>query len=297
MKMIRKKAGIILLFTLFCSIGVYAQRVTSMRINEVLVVNEDNFVDDYGKRSGWVELYNGSSGTVNIGGCFLTDEKGNPRKYAIPKGDILTKIPPKQHVLFWADGLANRGTFHLSFKLDLTKENYIALYDTDGKTLVDEIIIPAGQKPDVSYGRVVDGEVDLAILPKVTPSTNNVTLDTNEKIDNFKTNDPWGVGMTITAMSVVFLGLMLLYLSFKFVGKAAISASQRRAAKASGETVVDKSTEPVSGEIYAAIFTALYEATEDVHDIENTVLTINKVARNYSPWSSKIYGLREQLKK
>lgn len=295
--MIGKKTGVILLFTLLFSIGVQAQRVTSMRINEVLVINEDNFVDDYGKRSGWVELYNSSAGTVNIGGCFLTDDPNNPRKYPIPKGDVLTKIPPGQHTLFWADGMASRGTFHLSFKLDPTKENYIAFYDTDGKTLVDEIRIPAGQKPDVSYGRVIDGEEQWAILATVTPSTNNLTLDKNEKIENFKLNDSWGIGMTITAMGVVFIGLILLYLCFKFVGKAAISASQRRAAKASGETVIDKSKEPVSGEVYAAIFTALYEATEDVHDIENTVLTINKVARNYSPWSSKIYGLREQLKK
>lgn len=297
MNMIGKKTGVILLFALLFSVGVQAQRVTSMRINEVLVINEDNFVDDYGKRSGWVELYNSSAGTVNIGGCFLTNEKDNPRKYPIPKGDVLTKIPPGQHTLFWADGMASRGTFHLSFKLDPTKENYIALYDTDGKTLVDEIIIPAGQKTDVSYGRVIDGEEKWAALATVTPSTNNLTLDKNEKIENFKLNDSWGIGMTITAMSVVFLGLILLYLVFKFVGKAAISASQRRAAKASGVTVIDKSAEPVSGEVYAAIFTALYEATEDVHDIENTVLTINKVTRNYSPWSSKIYGLRELSKK
>ena len=41
---------------------------------------------------------------------------------------------------------------------------------------------------------------------KVTPSTNNLTLDSNEKIDNFKQNDSLGIGMTITAMAVVFLG-------------------------------------------------------------------------------------------
>ena len=52
-----------------------------------------------------------------------------------------------------------------------------------------------------------------------------------------------------------------------------------------------------AGEIFAAIATALYEVTEDVHDVENTVLTISKVTRNYSPWSSKLYGLREVPKK
>ena len=31
----------------------------------------------------------------------------------------------------------------------------------------------------------------------------------------------------------------------------------------------------------------------NTHDAESTVLTINKVKRAYSPWSSKIYSLRE----
>ena len=41
-----------------------------------------------------------------------------------------------------------------------------------------------------------------------------------------------------------------------------------------------------------ALALALAQGT-NVHDFEETILTINKVKRNYSPWSSKIYGLRE----
>lgn len=294
--MIKNKIGVILLFTLFLSAEIHAQRVTSMRINEVLVINEDNFVNDYGKRSGWIELFNSSAGTVNIGGCFLTNDPNNPKKYPIPKGDVLTKIPPGQHALFWADGNASRGTFHVNFELDLTKENYIALYDADGKTLVDEIRIPAGQRPDISFGRKIDGQEGWTALTKVTPSTNNLTLDSNEKIENFQKNDALGIGMTLTAMTVVFLGLILLYLIFKFVGKTAIKMSNRRAKKAGVENIPEKGhTE--EGAVFAAIATALYEVTEDVHDLENTVLTIHKVTRRYSPWSSKIYNMREFSKK
>lgn len=281
-----------MLFILLASMGAQAQRATSLRINEVLVINEDNFVDDYGKRSGWIELFNSSAGTVDIRGCYITNDKNNPTKYPIPKGDVLTKIKPKQHILFWADGQPFRGTFHLNFVLDSSKENYIAIYDADGKTLIDEITIPAAQKADVSYGRIIDGENDWSQLTKVTPSTNNLTLDSNEKIENFKNNDPWGIGMTLTAMAVVFSGLLLLYLIFKMVGKLSVAASNRRAQKASGVVETSSSGE-ISGEILAAIGAALYELDEDAHDFENTVLTIQKVKRNYSPWSSKIYGLRE----
>ena len=34
---------------------------------------------------------------VNIAGCFLTNDKNDPKKYPIPKGDVLTIIPPRQH--------------------------------------------------------------------------------------------------------------------------------------------------------------------------------------------------------
>lgn len=294
--MINKRIGVLLLFVLLVSFGAKAQRAISMRINEVLVINEDNFVDDYGKRHAWIELFNTSAGTVNIAGCFLTDDKNNPKKYPIPKGDVLTQIPPHQHTLFWADGEPNRGTFHVNFTLDPSKENYIALYDADGRTLIDEITVPAAQRPDVSYGRVIDGQEEWAQLTKVTPSTNNLTLDSNEKIENFKNNDSLGIGMTITAMAVVFLGLLLLFLIFKQVGKAAIAASKRNAQKA-GVPVSASAPDEVSGEVFAAIATALYEMSDDNHDIEHTVLTIRKVRRAYSPWSSKIYSLRETPRK
>lgn len=297
--MINKKIGVLLLFVMLVSFGAKAQRATSMRINEVLVVNEDNFVDDYGKRHAWIELFNTSAGSVNISGCFLTNDKNNPRKYPIPKGDVLTIIPPNQHTLFWADGEPDRGTFHVNFTLDQTQDNYIALYDADGKTLIDEIVIPASQKADISYARTIDGKDEWGQLTKVTPSTNNLTLDSNEKIDNFKRNDELGIVMTITAMVVVFMGLFLLYFIFKQIGKASISASKRNAQKAAGTAAASVAADAgvESGEIFAAISTALYEMSDDNHDIENTVLTIRKVARTYSPWSSKIYGLRDLPRK
>ena len=293
--MTNKKFGMLLFLMLLFTFGAKAQLTTSVRINEVLVINEENFMDDYGMRHPWIELFNNSAGTVDLGGCFLTNDKNNPTKYMIPKGDVLTKIPPYQHTLFWADDMKDRGTFHLNFTLEPDKDNYIALYDSDGKTLIDEITIPAGQKADVSYGLDMDGIGTWGVLPKVTPSTNNVTLDSNEKIENFQVNDSWGIGMTITAMAVVFCGLFILYIIFKQIGNASIRASQRRAQKAAAVTgkTVSANAGQESGEIFAAISMALYEISDDNHDIENTVLTIRKVQRRYSPWSSKIYSLRQ----
>jgi Na+-transporting methylmalonyl-CoA/oxaloacetate decarboxylase gamma subunit len=49
----------------------------------------------------------------------------------------------------------------------------------------------------------------------------------------------------------------------------------------------------VNAEIAAVISAALHLHANEVHDFESTVLTIKKVAKAYSPWSSKIYGLRK----
>jgi len=49
----------------------------------------------------------------------------------------------------------------------------------------------------------------------------------------------------------------------------------------------------MTDEVVAAIGLALSLHLQDVHDYEKTVLTMMKVMRPYSPWSSKIYGLRQ----
>ena len=103
--------------------------------------------------------------------------------------------------------------------------------------------------------------------------------------------------MVLAAVIIVFSGLILLYLSFKLIGIIAVNLSSKRVMRTSGLTKEEaKGITAQSGEIYAAIALAIYEATE-MHDEENTILTIKNTARNYSPWSSKIYTLRETPKK
>jgi Na+-transporting methylmalonyl-CoA/oxaloacetate decarboxylase gamma subunit len=115
----------------------------------------------------------------------------------------------------------------------------------------------------------------------------------NEYFDNIKKHGKSGFVIMITAMGIVFLGLIVLYLFIILVGSAAINLSIQRAMKVFGATEEEaKGITKQSGEIYAAIAMAIYEATE-LHDEENTILTQTNTVRNYSPWSSKIYTLRE----
>ena len=273
-------------------------------INEVLVDNQTNFQDDYGVHSGWIEIFNKAYSTADLAGCLLkvSSQPGDTVTYVIPKGDVLTSIKPRQHTLFWADGNPRRGTFHTNFVLSKTNANWIGLYDS-GKKLLDQVVVPAGiLAANQSYARVGDAsaewEVKGASADKyVTPSTNNQTIESNPKMDKFEQHDPVGIGMAISAMSVVFLGLILLYICFKLIGKAAIKLRKRNAMIAHNITdkqeAKEKKLGEAPGEVIAAISMALHEAQGADHDVEETILTISRVKRSYSPWSSKIYTLRE----
>lgn len=281
-----------------------AQQATQLRLNEVLPLNEHNFQDDYGDHKPWIEIYNSSAATVNLKGCFLTNDPGQLKKYMIRKGDVLTAIKPHQHVLFWADNNPGKGTFHLNFSIDPSQSTFIALVDADGKTIIDSIRVPAGIAADQSFGRILDGVGELgdasawSILEKVTPSTNNVTLDSNEKIDRLKESDPHGGIMTLTAMLVVFSGLLVLSIVFWCIGKVSIRISRKKAIDAGANPGTPGSgSEGMNGEISAAICMALSEEQNEAHDTENMILTIRKVERKYSPWSSKIYGMRRPVER
>lgn len=296
----------LLLGFLITGLNLSAQSQADMRLNEFLVWNTDDFEDDFGHKSGWIELFNSSYGTVNIGGCYLTNDPENLTKYIIPKGDALTQIKPRQHVLFWADKNPFRGTFHINFSLDESEE--ILFVASDGRTIIDRVKIPRNQlDTNISYGRLTDGVGDLIgiegwqIMERTSPSTNNAGVDQIPPGVLIKQMDPYGIIMAFTAMSVVFLALILLYVVFKNIGKQNIKISRLRAetaARKSGKTH-GAEVEDTSAEVYAAIATAIHAYCQDSesHDIENTILTISKVTKNYSPWSSKIYTLRETPRK
>ncbi len=85
---------------------------------------------------------------------------------------------------------------------------------------------------------------------------------------------------------------LLLYLIFYNLTRV-LQINVRKILRNAGKPVEDKEDISMSGEVNAAIAMAIHLYYEEIHDKENTVLTINKVSRTYSPWSSKIYGLRQ----
>jgi hypothetical protein len=282
-------ATVIAVFLLYSPDATYGQSGADLRINEILVYNDSNYVDDYGMRNSWIEIFNSAYNTVNMAGMYLTNDPKNPKKYWIPTGDPITQISSRNYLVFFADNAPTRGILHLNFSLQDT--NYLALYDVNGRTLIDEITWPA-QHPDQSYGRETDGEDNFVFLEKSTPKANNYTgiiVTAGEKFVEF---DPYGIGMALVAMTVVFIALVLLYLIFKNTRRI-YGINLRKIFKKDEKIIpVIHEEHDIAGEVNAAIAMALHLYQSEYHDHEETVLTIKKVTRTYSPWSSKIYGLR-----
>lgn len=277
-----------------------AQSRKAVRLNEVMVENTSSIVDDYGVHHGWIELFNSNFAPIEISSMYLSNDSTNPKMYPVPLGDVNTRIAKRQHVVFFTDGEPEKGTFHTNFVLTPGAENWVGLYDADG-SLIDQITVPASVAADQTYAREEDGKGQWQVRTGngdfyITPSSANVIKDKNSRVEKFAEMDENGFGMTIMAMCVVFSALLLLCLCFYAIGAIGKSLSRSNKIKSMGDDHTDPevraATDHDSGEEIAAIVMALHEHF-NAHDEENTILTINKVKRAYSPWSSKIYGLRE----
>ncbi|HZK06578.1 MAG TPA: OadG family protein [Bacteroidales bacterium] len=110
---------------------------------------------------------------------------------------------------------------------------------------------------------------------------NAVTID-------FSTIDAFAASVAIVGYVIVFSVLVLLSFAYKFIPKI-IAFDVRRRMKKQGNCD-DCEIADTEGDVTAAITLALYMNINELHDEESDVITIRRVAKQYSPWSSKIYA-------
>ena len=302
---------IILLAVVLTTGAVFGQSVRDLRFNEILIKNTDNFDDEYGRHVPWVEIFNTAYNTVNLAGCYLTDDttgfaagkkKGGVEPehwYRIPKTDINTNMAQRTYIVFYLDAEPLYGTFHVNFDPRTSKTNYIALISADGKDLIDLMYYPKEQLMDtaLSYGLVEDGITGNAeFLNHYTPGSSNVTSTKVSKQERLKRDDPYGIGLAIISMSVVFTALILIFAMLKLFGWSSKKLAQKNAKKTETPTVAnvadvnenkDEDEEQLTGEEAAAIATALHLHFNSMHDEESEVITINMPSKHYSPWAQK----------
>lgn len=100
--------------------------------------------------------------------------------------------------------------------------------------------------------------------------------------------------IVLVGMGIVFLSLTLVYLFFRYVLTFILNFRLKSIARKRGidPAEIITATNMMSGEVNAAIAMALYFYMSELHDVESGVITIKRVSKNYSPWSSKLYNMK-----
>jgi Na+-transporting methylmalonyl-CoA/oxaloacetate decarboxylase gamma subunit len=133
-------------------------------------------------------------------------------------------------------------------------------------------------------------------MKRTSPSTNNSGVDEVPKSVLVEKADPYGIIMSITAISVVFIALILLYVIFKQVGNYHIKKSRERSLVSMSDSDKLKATN-VSAEVYAAIAAALHSTPGNEPTMLKYSITISRVTKNYSPGAQKFIPFEKHLKK
>ena len=325
-----KKIGFLLgSLIAFASQPMLAQMDASIKLNEVMTINETSLIDEYGVRNAWVEIANISHSTYNIRGMYLTTDRSVldktmsvpervKRMSQIPNGDDRINLSGRQLVVFQLNSQPAQGSLHLSVPVDATKPMWIALYNGNATQLIDSVTVPVLQA-NQSYARIANNgnakDWEVKSADRVTPGIQNVTTVSESKIEKFKREDPHGFGMAMMAMGIVFFCLALLWITFTLFGivmrhmetakKVAhhqpikpITKTVEKTAELGHKTGVilkeGLNTKGIDKEVYMAVIGLALRQYEDViHDVESGVITIKPKDTDWDDEYSQMTHLHE----
>ena len=104
----------------------------------------------------------------------------------------------------------------------------------------------------------------------------------------------YSLTLAIVGYLTVFFALVVMYFVYSNIPKLINLRTRQRLRKAGKLKEAEKDLN-VDGEVNAAISMALYLYLNE-HDEESKTLTIKKVQRSYTPWSSRIYSVNDYFK-
>ena len=289
------------------------QGARNIVITEVLTNNTASIVDEFDERQAWIELENTSFTTYNIRGMYLTTDRSvmDPqmsvpdrikRMSIIPSGDARTNIGGRQHIVFYGNSNPAKGKLHLSLSVPLSQPVWIGLFNGNATELIDSVTVPA-LNADQSYARQGKKWVVKA-AQNVTPGIENFIKTDETKDAKLKREDPYGIGITLLAMGIVFVCLAVLFIFFSLFGllmrhmETAKKVAQHQPIKPITKTVEKTAeighktgvilqeglkTKGIDREIYIAVIgMALKQYEDDVHDVESGIITIKQKSSSWN---------------
>ena len=324
------KFGLLLgsMFLAFAS-PMFAQMDASIKLNEVMTDNGTSLQDEYGQHKAWLEIENISHSTYNIRGMYITTDRSvlSPnmsvperikRMSIIPNGDERTNLSGHQHLVLFLNSQPHLGSLHLTATVDATKPVWIALYNGNATQLIDSITIPVLAQ-DQSFARIANNgtakDWEVKSADRVTPGISNVTTISESKVEKFKREDPYGFGMSLMAMGIVFFCLALLWITFSLFGMlmrhmdTAKLVANKQPIKPITKTVEKTmevghktgvilkegfDTKGIDKEVYMAVIgLALRQYEDDIHDVESGVITIKPKDTGWDDEYSQMTHLHE----
>lgn len=309
-----RKLGILLCGMLLTGTStMFAQGAKNIKINEVLTNNTASLQDEFGQHLPWVELVNTSFSTYNIRGMYITTDRSvlNPslsapqriaKMQVIPNGDSRTQMSGRNHLILFLHSNPAKGAMHFATKTVAGQPLWFALYDGNGIDLIDSVSVPVLAE-DKSYARIKDGEQKWDIKPAeaVTPGIGNYIEINETKIARLKRDDPYGFGITVLSMGIVFSCLALLFVFFSILGK--IMVNKEKADKASREagwvklktarmpieakdSKIPPSKKKEDIDVYIAVIAmALKDYQDNLHDEESGIITIRP---RHTMWNNEL---------
>jgi hypothetical protein len=101
----------------------------------------------------------------------------------------------------------------------------------------------------------------------------------------------FGYMVSAVGYLVVLSALAFLWGIYSLIPKLLDAYNRNQLRRQGKKECAEKNTLELSGEESAAIATAVYFILNESHDLESGTITIKKISKRYSPWSSKIYSM------
>ena len=200
---------LLVLFAVATSIVIKAQTPADLRLNEIAVVRDSSgAVTD-----AWIEIYNSSTSRVDMQRLFISDDRNNLRKCHVPANHSETQFPARGFVVFDGDGDRSQGALHTNFKLG--ESQWLYLVESNGYIIIDSAAVPR----EGVVARDVDGIGEWKTIEAGSKGLSNAGDEGIANSETFTTVDPYGAGVALISMSVVFSVLIVLSITFTLLGK------------------------------------------------------------------------------
>ena len=167
-------------------------------------------------------------------------------------------------------------------------------YAFSANHVADEIIV-VGKNP-VGYDiHILDISKGLENVASKTDFHYHVPMQS----ERILASDPHGFGLAVVAICVVFVALICIWLIMMLFSSIIRQSTEKKAGQpaAAKSPSIGAIASGVDGEVYAAIAAAIYAYEQDLHDEEDTVITIQKVERAWTPWNAKFYNMNQYFNK